>query len=322
MHILVIGLGSMGKRRMRIIKELYPEFQIAGVDNRDDRRKEVEKSFNIMTYKSLADISEKIDCAFICSSPLSHSELITECLNRNYHVFTELNLVSDAYEQNMELAEQKKCILFLSSTFLYREEIRYIRSKIIKNKRWNYIYHVGQYLPSWHPWEKINDFFIGNKRTNGCREILAIELPWLISTFGSIKNLRVLSDKMTSLGIDFDDNYLIEVQHKNGNRGLLMVDVVTPVAVRKFEAYAENAYISWNGTPNSIKEFDQEKQKLEDVTLTEYAEHIPGYSAFIVENAYKNEIRAFFEVIAEHKEPIYGFKEDLDTLNLIDSIGA
>ena len=38
MNIVVIGLGSMGKRRIRLIKELYPEYSIVGIDGRKDRR--------------------------------------------------------------------------------------------------------------------------------------------------------------------------------------------------------------------------------------------------------------------------------------------
>ena len=39
MNIMVIGLGSMGKRRIRLIHELYPEYLIYGIDEREDRRK-------------------------------------------------------------------------------------------------------------------------------------------------------------------------------------------------------------------------------------------------------------------------------------------
>ncbi len=53
MNILVIGLGSMGKRRIRLIKELYSEFVIYGVDGRQDRCDEVKGLFNIECAKSM-----------------------------------------------------------------------------------------------------------------------------------------------------------------------------------------------------------------------------------------------------------------------------
>ena len=322
MNVAVIGLGSMGKRRIRLIKEMYPDSYIVGVDGRKDRRKYAADQFGICTFSSADEISVNIDCAFVCTSPLSHASIINSCLKRKWHVFTELNLVPEQYSENIRLAKEKGCVLFLSSTFLYREEIQYIKSKITSDKKWNYIYHIGQYLPNWHPWENYKDFFIGDKRTNGCREIMAIELPWLSAAFGKVIGTQVLSDKMTDLNIGFDDNYLIILSHENGNKGLLMVDVVSPAAVRKLEVYSEGKYISWNGTPDSICEFDALSKKTVSVSLNEQAEHMEGYSAFVVENAYKNEIRAFFKAISDGEEPIYGFEQDQEILHLIETIGA
>lgn len=322
MRIVVVGLGSMGKRRIRLIKEMYPEYEVIGIDGREDRRQEAADLFSISCFKSTEEIRKNVNCAFVCTSPLSHAAIITECLNRGWHIFTELNLVKDGYEQNISLANEKGCVLFLSSSFFYREEIKYISSKIDRTKKWNYIYHIGQYLPDWHPWENYKDFFIGDRRTNGCREILAIELPWLTRTFGDIGTSNVKADKMTGLNIGFEDNYMIQLVHKNGNKGTLIVDVVSPVAVRKLEAYAEHSYISWNGTPDSIQEYNSETGTLEAVALTEKADHKDGYSAFIVENMYKNEIHEFFDVVLDGKEPQYGFEQDQRILGLIDSMGA
>ena len=322
MNIAVIGLGSMGKRRIRLIREMYPDYQIIGVDGREDRREEAEKQFSVSCHASISEIKNPIQCAFVCTSPLSHSSIITQCLDRGWHIFTELNLVSDGYEDNIRLSKEKNVKLFLSSTFFYREEIQYIRTKVTKDKRWNYIYHIGQYLPDWHPWENYKDFFLGDKRTNGCREILAIELPWLTGTFGPVRKVRAIGDKLTGLNIDYNDNFMIQTEHKNGNKGCLIVDVVSPAAVRKLEVYSEGSYLSWNGTPESLAEFNPETKQLEAVVLSEKTEHMEGYKAFVVENAYKNEIKEFFEVVQNEKTPLYGFEQDKKIIELIEMIGA
>lgn len=322
MNVLVIGLGSMGKRRIRLLRELYPDFGIFGVDRREDRRKEAQKQLDIECMDSVETVSRKaeIDAAFVCTSPLSHSSIITECLQHRWNVFTELNLVSDGYERNMKLARENGCKLFLSSTFLYREEINYIRDRIGKGQRWNYIYHIGQYLPDWHPWENYTEFFIGNKRTNGCREIMAIELPWLTQTFGKVIRTYVIADRMTGLNIDYRDNYIIQVEHENGNKGALIIDVVSPVAVRKLEIYSEHRYIQWEGTPDSLHVYNAEKDMLEQVVIQEAEEHRDGYRMFVVENAYKNEIREFMKAVTDDRQPEYGFAQDLEILKLIDTL--
>lgn len=321
MNIVVIGLGSMGKRRIRLIKRNYPEFNIYGVDKREDRRKEVESEFHIYCSDSIENLNSKfsINVAFVCTAPLSHDSIISECLKRKWHVFTELNLVSDGYEKNIKLARENGCKLFLSSTFYYREEIKYIK-EYIKNNNWNYNYHIGQYLPDWHPWETYKDFFVGDVRTNGCREIMAIEFPWLTAVFGKVEKFNVISNKISSLNIEYNDNYLIQLVHENGNKGNIIVDVVSPVAVRRFEAYSESKYIRWNGTPDSLKQYDKESDHLKKVTLNEIEEHKDEYRQFVVENAYANEIKEFFDVVLLNKIPLYGFEQDLEILELIDEL--
>lgn len=324
MNIVVIGLGSMGKRRIRLIRELFPKYIVIGVDGRKDRRNEAKELFGIEAFESISEVKRafEIECSFVCTSPLSHNQIIKECLNNKWNVFTEINLVADGYEENIRLAKDKGVELFLSSTFFYREEIKAVRKEVEGKNNLNYIYHIGQYLPDWHPWENYKDFFIGNSRTNGCREIMAIELPWLVDTFGKVNEIYTVSNRMTELNIEYDDNYLITIQHTNGNKGVLVVDVVSPCAVRKLEVYGEGTYIRWDGTPESIVHFDRDLKKAEAIQMYEKTENMAGYSSFIVENAYKNEICEFFDVVINGKDPKYGFEQDLEILKLIDRIGA
>ena len=187
----------MGKRRIRLLSERN-DVSIIGVDTQVLRREEVKVKFGIECYISLEEACRvnNIDAAVISTSPLSHAAIIKECLEHNLHVFTEINLISTSYEDNMQLAEEKGKVLFLSSTFLYQEDTLKIIERIKNvNSPVNYIYHVGQYLPDWHPWESYNDYFIGNPRTNGCREIMAIELPWIYTAFGKVTDFKVMKSK-------------------------------------------------------------------------------------------------------------------------------
>lgn len=76
----------------------------------------------------------------------------------------------------------------------------------------------------------------------------------------------------------------------------------------------------WNGTPDSLCEYNMETDSLDQVQLYETEEHREGYRAFVVENAYKNEIREFVEVVMNNRQPQYGFAQDLEILKLIDTL--
>lgn len=325
MNIVVIGLGSMGRRRIRLIKQFNDTYKIIGVDLNNERRIISESEFGIETSDNLEDVIKNysLNCAIICTSPLSHSKLINLCLKNNLHVFTELNLVTDGYDENIQLAEEKNRVLFLSSTFLHRMEIKQI-NKLVKMQGdcLNYNYHIGQYLPDWHPWENYRDFFVGDKRTNGCREIFAIELPWLIQVFGNIKDIVVRKNKISSLNIDYNDNYMIILEHETGHKGMLAVDIVSRKAVRNLEVFGENLYLSWDGSAEGLKKLDIEKRSEENIILYEKVDQLDQYSKFVVENAYYDEIVAFFNVIFDNVDPIYDFEKDKIILDLIDRIEA
>lgn len=321
MKVIVIGLGSMGKRRIRLIKQYDSAIEIIGVDSREDRRKEVQALHGIKVAESIGECCEDTVAAFICTSPLSHHTIITECLNHGLHVFTELNLVADDYAKNMQLASENGLKLFLSSTILYRDEVKYIGRRVSESRsNVNYTYHVGQYLPDWHPWENYKDFFVGDKRTNGCREFFAIELPWIQKVFGEIEHVEVRKSKNSSLNLDYYDNYILLLEHKTGAKGTFAVDVISRKAVRNLEIFSEDLYLSWDGSGNGLHDYDIEAKEERRVELYETVEHQVGYNKSIVENAYLCEVETFFAYIKGEKTPEYGFAEDKKTIEWLDVI--
>ena len=325
MKIVVIGLGSMGKRRLRLLSERN-DVELFGIDSQDSRCEEVREKIGITCFKSIAEAveAEDIEAAVISTSPLSHAAIIKECLTHNLHVFTEINLVQDGYEENIALAKENNLVLFLSSTFLYRKETQTIIEKVQNAKcPLNYIYHVGQYLPDWHPWESYNSYFIGNPRTNGCREIMAIDLPWVVSAFGPIKSISTIKSKNTELNITYNDNYLITLEHESGHKGVFAVDVVARKSGRNIEIFGEQLHLSWNGTADSLKIFNIEEKKDEVVSFDDASEHVEGYAAFVTENPYREELNSFLKQIADRDySPAWDFGKDKVVLDIIDQIEA
>ena len=130
MKLLIIGLGSMGKRRARLARGMRDDVVICGVDSAESRREEA-ASLGIAAYPSIAEAvaAEQPDAALVCTAPVSHAAIITELLNAGLPVFTELNLIDDGYERNIALAKEKGLPLFLSSTMLYRGETQYIKAE-------------------------------------------------------------------------------------------------------------------------------------------------------------------------------------------------
>ena len=69
-----------------------------------------------------------------------------------------------------------------------------------------------------------------------------------------------------------------------------------------------------------MKEYDWKEKKERSIALYNNIDTIEGYSSFVIENAYENELKAFFEAIEKGTEPRYSFKKDLAVLDWIDRI--
>ena len=295
--------------------------EVVGVNRSAERRAQVENELGIKTFATLAKaVSEaKPQAAFLCTAPASHGPAVMECIAAGLHVFMEINLLGEWYADAAKAAKEKGVKLFISSTPVYRRETNYI-AKAVGGGPVNYIYHCGQYLPDWHPWEDYHGFFAAKKETNGCREILCVELPWIEKTFGKIESVQVMSGRLTSLDIDFPDHYMISIRHVGGCKGMYCQDIVARKGLRRLEVFSEKLHIFWEGTPDSLSSYDIDAKTLKPVKLYDDVVQDGRYNANIIENAYADEIRAFFDYVEKGTEPPYTFDEDAHTLAIVDKI--
>jgi len=326
MKIVIIGLGSMGKRRIRLLTQHYGEIDLIGVDAREDRRSEVLKLHGINTFPSLAEAwkDERPDAAFICTSPVSHPTIALECLDLKLNIFSEINLINENHEVLIRKAKDNDLLYFLSSTPLYRKEIQFIRDKInaLENvSHCHYRYHVGQYLPDWHPWESHKDFFVADKRTNGCREILAIELPWIIKAFGKIKSITTKADTISDLELTYPDSYVLLIEHEAGHIGVVNVDVASRKAVRSLEVFGGDIYLTWDGKADGLYDYLIVSGEMCHINVYDNIEKDFRYADNIIENAYLDEIKAFVALLEDKPgQGYYTLEEEVEVLKMIDEI--
>lgn len=321
---IVLGLGSMGRRRIRLVKAIDDSIELIGVDVNQQRREAVAKEFQVVCIEDLSCVEDMdvYDFILVCTPPLSHKRVISELLGGHISIFSELNLTNDGYEDIILSSQKSDQIIFLSSTMMYRKEIQYIHKVVESHDALiQYNYHVGQYLPDWHPWESYKDFFVGKKESNGCREILAIELPWLTQVFGPITEVVVRKHKMSQLELSFEDTYLMILTHKTGHIGVLTVDLVSRTARRDLSLVSEYLTVSWKGTPDSLKRFDVDASIYQDIALYDNVANDERYASNIIEDAYKEELECFFYSIENVKNySKYSYTDDLFVMNLIDEI--
>ena len=230
MKILVIGLGSMGKRRIRNLKALKEE-DIIAFDLKEDRRKEAEEKYGIRTFAEFEDaMREKPDVFIISVPPDIHFQYQLFASKNGIHFFTEASVIDDGLDEIIDLVKEKSSIGVPSSTLRFHPAIKKIK-ELVDNKKigklCTFTHHSGQYLPDWHPWENVDDFYVSQKATGGGREIVPFELSWITWIFGEVSSVSGLVGNTLNFGKSIDDVFHALITFKSGLVAHLLVDVVS-----------------------------------------------------------------------------------------------
>jgi len=319
LKILVVGLGSMGKRRIRNLQYLKQE-KIIGFDSREDRCKEASEKYSIETFQDITRVlDEKPDAMVISTPPDLHMKYAKIALENKIHFFTEASVVQDEMEDIIEMLDKNEMVGLPSCTMRYHPIVNKIRDILGKNiigKPLSFLYHSGQYLPDWHPWEDYRKFYVAKRETGACREIVAFELVWLIELFGKIKTVSARKTKVSNLEVDIDDIYNILLEFENGIESTMTVDVIARFPFRQIKILGENGVILADWSERNVKYFTNDKgwieSKIDDGKIEE--NYIHG------EGPYIEEMKTFLEAVQKKREQSYTFREDFEILKTLELI--
>lgn len=270
MKFLVIGLGSMGKRRIRNLQHLKAG-EIIGFDLREDRCKEAEKKYGIRVFKVFDDaISKNPDIFIISTSPDQHIKYALVAAKSNKHFFAEVGLSREGIDELVTLSKRRNIVAAVSCSMRFHPAVQAIKKLVEKKeigKILAFTHHCGHFLPNWHPWEDYRSFYVGKRETGGARDMVPFELDWISWILGEIKTISCMKDKLTNLDIDIDDTYSLLVSLENKILGSILIDVISRVHYRVIKLIGEEGVIVWDQSKRYVEIFssDDKKWKKESV---------------------------------------------------------
>ena len=241
MRFAVIGLGSMGKRRVRDLRE--QGHQIIGFDIRVDRRDEAKERFGIETASAPEEIlaGTSVDACVISTPPDVHQRYYEWCYENRLRFFCEANIFVPRAEWFAEMETRYGVRGYPSATWRFHplfqrlnEEVQGIGLRNINTVH----YHYGGYLPYWHPWESYADFYAGQRKTSAAREMVPFEAESLVWMFGPVKAVCAMTGRAAAWKTDIDDTYELMLEFESGLRGSLIVELhqVSPFRIARVSA--------------------------------------------------------------------------------------
>jgi len=311
----------MGKRRVRNLQS-FQAGEIVGFELKEENRKEAGEKYSIETFDDVSKVNlAEIDAIIISTPPDRHNEWIDFAIKNKKPVFVEASVILEGLEELNEKAKTAGVLIAPSCTLRFHPAIKIIK-EIVKSRKYgritNFSYHLGQYLPDWHPWEKLNDVYFGQKETSGAREMVAFELTWLHDIVGFPKRVTGFYGKTMDLGAGIDDTYVIsfELDKAFGN---LTIDVVARYAIRTLVLNFEQAQILWRWDDKVVKLYDASVKEWQEIPLPE-GRAAEGYNPNIIEEMYVDEIKAFIDAVESKGKFPNTLGDDIKVLKILNAV--
>ena len=319
--ILIVGLGSMGKRRIRNLQKLGYR-QLIGFDLRDDRIIETKKKYKIKCFNNFQNaLTEKPNMMLICTPPNLHKEYAKKAIQKNIHVFLELNLVHDHVKSILKFSEKSSSVICCSNTMRFHPIVKKLKM-LIKQKKIGKVYsihhHVGHFLPNWHPWESHKEFFVSQKETGGAKELVPVDLNWLTYIFSDVTSVLANVNKISKLDVNIDDNYQAILEFQNKIFCSLNVDVFSIPSIKQTKIIGEKGTIICN--------FDKSKIKINvgngwKSILLPKGKIASGYKGITPsESLYEEEILNFFKKVRNQNSCSFSLNNELKILKILNAI--
>lgn len=309
MKVLVIGAGSMGNRRIRNMKFLGIT-NIGVFDFDESRLEKFNDQENLITFTDFESGIREFspDALIICTPPNKHFQYVSRGIDLGIPSFLEASVEESENVANFWLLSQNKEVFVAPSCtmrhFNFVEQIRSAVENQSVGKLLYINYHVGQYLPDWHPWQNINDFYVSVPETSACKEIVPFELTWLCEVLNDYEP-KVLTSVISRTGhIDapIDDLYNSVSISKTGCLLNLTIEILSrPNATRKFQLIGTEGTISYDGLTKILTVDSVDPLKRQEFNLE--IEPVEGY--IYSDEPYEKELSAFFNAVVSNNSELY-----------------
>lgn len=237
--ILFTGLGSIGKRHLRLLQESDISAEIhayrsSGTD--EDRFPDVVQHTNLDDA-----LAVNPDIAFITNPTSFHIDTATACAKAGCHLFIEKPLSHSLHgvDELIAVAEKNELITYVACSLRFHPVLEHISSLLDERSIGNvysYRAYSGSYLPDWRPNQDYRNSYSADPELGGGVVLdLIHEIDYAYWLFGNIMNIRSWVGQVSDLEIDSEDLAEIVLETESGTIGQIHLDYYRSTPRRTLE---------------------------------------------------------------------------------------
>lgn len=263
-RILIVGLGSMGRRHLSIVKQLLPEAEIQILRRENTKNT---SGFGVAQFNSLDEAKRFLPEIVVISNAASeHVNTALEFIGVGAKIFIEKPISNSTQEivRLINALENSGGSLMLGYNLRYLtslQEFRRFLNEGLIGKPLSVRCEVGQFLPNWRP-EKDYREGVSARRDLGGGVLLELshEIDYLRWLFGEVSWVRATLLRQSELEIDVEDTVHLTIgfEERNSTRNLvanLNMDFIRHDATRSCTVIGDEGTLRWDGILGEVSLF-------------------------------------------------------------------
>lgn len=317
-RILIVGLGSIGKRHLRLARGFFPNEDIRVLRHQECDSVPEFATGCFSRLEQAIDFAPQV--AVIASPATFHMKTALALAHVGVHLLVEkpLSASSDGALQLLETCRQNKTVLLTGYNLRFLLSLQRFRDLLNENVIGRVLSvrcEIGQYLPSWRPdFDYRQGVSARHELGGGALLELSHELDYMRWIFGEVEWVKATLSQQSSLEIDVEDTaHLILgfTPAENGYQliGTVNMDFVRHDTTRCCTAIGEKGSLRWNGLTGGIELFKAGAKAWREIFRHQHQR----------DDSYLAEWRHFLTCVSEQKTPLISGEDGLKVLQIIEA---
>ncbi|MDZ4713433.1 MAG: Gfo/Idh/MocA family oxidoreductase [bacterium] len=311
MNILVCGIGSIGRRHIRILKELGVKNFIAYRSEKNGKKISDDSIKEIFDLNEIAD--HKIDGALITNPTSLHVKTATTLATAGIPMLIEKPLGKDldGIDELQKIVTEKNVQVLMGYNFIYHPAIMEMKKLIAEEKIGRIVAarsQFGTYMPGWHKEEDYKKSYAALPELGGGVVLTSIhEQNYLTDFFGKVTDVMAMEVGGSEIGIDSEEAVEILMKHESGVVSNVHLNFFQKPYFRNCQLIGNDGTMFWDFMKPEITIL--KKDNAETIKLGKDAMELLDVS-------YKEQLKHFLDVISKNVEPRITLQDGINDMKV------
>jgi predicted dehydrogenase len=320
-NILLIGMGNMGKKYLKIISSNFPTIKISLCRSRENFN-QIDKTFrNYRVFDNIADaIKSRPDFAILCNPSSFREKIMKNLIQNNIDILLEKPVSNSIknIKKFLGMSKSKKLKILVGYNLRYLNSLKFFRRLIQKKSIGSWIKvhsEVGENIKNWRGSKNFKFSASFQKKLGGGVLLeLSHEIDYLNWIFGPLKwvQAQTIKNNFHNSNVEHSANLIFGTKIKsNQNLISLNMDFVRHDKTRSCYVIGTKGSLFWDCNKNIVKKFDVKKKKW----ITIFKEKYDMNSSYVDQISHMINLKQSTKKIL----PYISFQKGVEVLSIVEA---